>query len=93
MDLPLFQTTYSTGTEASSNEKTSLDKMKIAYLLNDEPSMQQAKDCAKAAARAENINPWSQQQDISTMMVDSLEIAAIGSNNGSLPSLLCKAQI
>jgi hypothetical protein len=78
MDLPLFQTTYSTGTEISSNEKTSLGKMKIAYLLNDELNMQQIKDCAKAAAGEVNINPWSQQQDISTMTVGSLDIGDCG---------------
>lgn len=78
MDLPLFQTTYSTGTEVSSNEITSLKKMEIAYLLNDEPNMQQTKDYAKAAAGEENINPWSQQQDISIMTASSLDIGGCG---------------
>ena len=78
MDLPLIQTTYSTGTEVSSNEKTALEKMKIAYLLNDEPNMQQTKDCAKAAAGEEDINPWSQQQDIPIMSVGSLDIGDCG---------------
>jgi hypothetical protein len=74
MDLPLIPTTYSTGTEVISDEKTSLKKMEIAYLLSDEPSMQKTKDCATAAAGQDNINAWVHQQDISTMTAGSLDV-------------------
>lgn len=50
--------------------------MKIAYLLNDEPNMQQIKDCAKAAAGEEEINAWAQQQDISITTAGSLGVGA-----------------
>jgi hypothetical protein len=78
MDLPLFGIPCSTGTEVSSNEKTSLKKMNIAYLLNDEPNMQETKDCVKAAAGEENINAWSQQQDSSIMAAGNLDIGICG---------------
>jgi len=78
MDLPLFQIPYSTGTKVLSDEKTSLEKMKIAYLLNDEPNMQETKDCAKTAAGEDNIDAWSQQQDSSIMTAGNLDIGMCG---------------
>jgi len=74
MDLHLFSTTYSTGTEVASDEKTSLEKMKITYLLSDEPSKQQTKDCAKAAAGQGNINACVQQQNISATTVGDFDV-------------------
>lgn len=70
----MFPTTYSTGTEVTSDEKTSLKKMEIAYLLGDERSMQQTKDCATAAAGQDNIDASVQQQGISTMTAGSLGV-------------------
>lgn len=69
-----MSTTNSTCTEVTNNEKTSLEKMKIAYLLNDEPNMQQTKDCAKAVPEEENMDAWVQQQDISIMTAGSLGV-------------------
>jgi hypothetical protein len=69
----LFSTTCPTGTEVTSYEKTSLEKMEIAYLLNDEPSTQHTKICATTAAGQGSINACVQQQNISTTTVGDLD--------------------